>query len=154
VRVTLALSLALLVTGCAIRPLPEQVAGITTFNIVKQIRCETREAAFNTFIKALADNPQEFGETTQRTAERFRDHPEMMDQFKPTLFAGTARDFVNYFWNTGIAYNISLDMTETNNLDTQIDFIKPLTGSTRTLGLSAGLDTHVHSRSPTISKAS
>jgi len=140
VRVILALSFALLVASCAIRPLPEQVAGITTFNIVKQIRCETREAVFNTFIKALADNPQEFGEKTQRIAEGFRDHPEIASQFKPTLFAGTARDFVNYFWNTGIAYNISLDMTETNNLDTQIDFIKPLTGSTRTLGLSAGLD--------------
>jgi hypothetical protein len=140
VRVILASSFALPVAGCAIRPLPEQVAGITTFNIVKQIRCETREAVFNTFVKALADNPQEFGETARQIAEGFRDHPEMMSQFKPTLFVGTARDFVNYFWNTGIAYNISLDMTETNNLDTQIDFIKPIVGSPRTLGLSGGLD--------------
>jgi hypothetical protein len=31
-------------------------------------------------------------------------------------------------------------MTETNNLDTQIDFIQMLTGSTSTLGLGAGLD--------------
>ncbi len=51
-KVVLFLSCALLLAGCAIRPLPEQVTGITTFNIVKQIRCETREAVFDTFIKA------------------------------------------------------------------------------------------------------
>ncbi len=139
-KVVLFLSCALLLAGCAIRPLPEQVTGITTFNIVKQIRCETREAVFDTFIKALADNPQVFGEAAQGVAEGFRGHPELMAQFKPTLFTGNARDFVNFFWNTGIAYNFSLDMTETNNLDTQINFIQALTGSTRTLGLSAGLD--------------
>jgi hypothetical protein len=90
VRVILLLSCALLFGGCAIRPLPEQVTGITTFNIAKQIRCETREAVFNVFIKGLADNPKVFGEPAQRVAEGFRGHPELMDQFKPTLFSGAA----------------------------------------------------------------
>jgi hypothetical protein len=140
VKVILPFLVALLSAGCAIRPLPEQTTGITTFNIVKQIRCETREAVFNTFIKVLADNPQVFGEPARTVAEGFRGHPELMDQLKPALFTGAARDFAGFFWNTGIAYNFSLDMTEINNLDTQIDFIQILTGSTRTLGLSAGLD--------------
>jgi hypothetical protein len=122
------------------RPLPEQVTGITTFNIVKQIRCETREAVFDTFIKVLADNPEVFGEAAQEVAERFRGHSELMDQFKPKLFTGNARDFVNFFWNTGVAYNFTLDMTETNNLDAQINFLQILTESARGVGIGAGLD--------------
>jgi hypothetical protein len=140
VKIAFRVSCALLVASCAIRPLPEQVTGITTFNIVKQIRCETREAVFNTFVKTLADNPKVFGESTQRIAEGFRDHPELMNQFKPALFTGDARAFVDYFWNTGIAYNFSLDMTEVNNLDAQIDFIQTLTSSTPSLGLGGGVD--------------
>jgi hypothetical protein len=140
VKVLLGLSCALLLAGCAIRPLPEQVTGVTTFNIVKQIRCETREAVFDVFIKGLADNPKVFGEAAQGVAEGFRGHPELMAQFKPALFAGNARDFVNFFWNTGVAYNFTLDMTETNNLDTQLDFLQVVPGSVPTLGLSAGLD--------------
>lgn len=139
-KIIIPLACALLLANCAIRPLPEQVTGITTFNIVKQIRCETREAAFNTLIKGLADNPKVFGEPAQRIAEGFRDHPELMYRLKPGLFTGNARDFVDYFWNTGVAYNFSLDMTETNNLDAQVDFIQVLTRSTRTLGIGGGLD--------------
>jgi hypothetical protein len=130
----------LLAAGCAIRPLPEQVTGVTTFHIVKQIRCETREAVFNNFVKTIADNADVFGEKARTTAEAFRGHPELMDQFRPGLFSGDARDFVNYFWNAGIAYNFSLDMTEINNLDANLDFIQPLAVSTRTLALGGGLD--------------
>jgi hypothetical protein len=140
VKIILLVASALLLAGCAIRPLPEQSTGLTTFNIVKQIRCETREAIFNTFIKVLADNPRVFGEAASAKAETFRGHPELMNQFGPALFTADAREFVNFFWNTGIAYNFNLDMTETNNLDAQIDFLHVLPGSVRTLGLGGGLD--------------
>jgi len=140
VKIILPFSCALLVASCATRPLPEQVTGITTFNIVKQIRCETREAVFNTLVKALADNPGVFGDPAQKVAEGFRDHSELMDKFKPALFKGNARDLVAFFWKTGVAYNFTLDMTETNNLDSQVNFSQILTGSTRTLGVGAGLD--------------
>src|SRR6266516_3682179 len=89
----------LVLAGCAIRPLPEQVTSITTYHIVKQIRCETREAVFTTFINALTENPDIFDASAQRAAERFRGHPELMDQFKPSLFTGDAREFVDFFWN-------------------------------------------------------
>jgi hypothetical protein len=140
VKVFLSLSCAFLVAGCAIRPLPEQVTGITTFNIVKQIRCETREAAFNVLVKGLANNPNVFGEPARTIAEGFRDRPELMHQFKPALFTGKARQFVDFFWNTGIAYNFSLDMTEINDFGANVNLIQTLTGSTTTLGLGGGVD--------------
>jgi hypothetical protein len=129
-----------LVAGCAIRPLPEQTTGVTTFNIVKQIRCETRDAIFRTYINALTKNPDQFREPNPSRAARFRDRPELMNEFKPRLFSGKAREFVDYFWNTGIAYNFKLDMTETNDLGTDASFLQVLGSSTRTLGLGAGFD--------------
>jgi hypothetical protein len=131
---------ACLIAGCAVRPLPEQTTGITTFNIVKQIRCETRLAAFTTFINALTQNERAFKEPAPTIAQRFRGHPELMNELRPALFSGKAREFLDYFWNTGVAYNFKLDMTETNNLGTEINFLKTFDTSTRTLGLKAGMD--------------
>ena len=139
-KLVLSLSCALLLAECAIRPLPEHVTGITTFNIVKQIRCETREAVFTNLVTALAENPEVFGERAQRIAEGFRGRPDLMAELKPALFTGDAGDFVNFFWNTGIAYNFSLDMTETNNLDSEFNFLQTLTNSSRMLGVKAGID--------------
>lgn len=129
-----------LAASCAIRPLPEQVTGITTYHIVKQIRCETREAVFNVFVQALTRNVDSFGEAARETAERFQGHPELMSRFKPSLFTGRARAFVEYFWNTGVAYNFNLDMTEVDNFGAQVDFIQPLGRQTTTLALGGGLD--------------
>jgi hypothetical protein len=37
------LGVALATTGCGMRPLPEDVSGVTTFDIVERIRCEAQE---------------------------------------------------------------------------------------------------------------
>jgi len=140
VRFILTIACALFTAGCAIRPLPEQVTGVTTYHIVKQIRCETREAVFNVFIQALTRNDSSFGESARETAEQFQGHPELMSDFKPALFNGRAKKFVDYFWNTGIAYNFNLDMTEVDNFDAQVDIIQPLGRQTGTIALGGGFD--------------
>ena len=63
-----------------------------------------------------------------------------MHEFKPALFSGRAREFVDYFWSTGVAYNFSLDMTETNDFGANVNFIRVLTDSTTTLGLGGAVD--------------
>ncbi len=137
---TLLVCCSLLAAGCAIRPLPEQVTGVTTFNIVKQIRCETRQAVFDTFIDAMTKNPDVFNESAQRIALQFQDDPASMYKLNPNLFTGNAKQFFQFFWKTGVAYNFSLDMTETDNLDTQIDLLRTLSASKQMFGFSAGVD--------------
>jgi hypothetical protein len=45
ILVSSVLSLGVTLSGCAIHPLPEDVtSGLTTYDIVRQIRCETGEA--------------------------------------------------------------------------------------------------------------
>lgn len=41
--------------GCAIHPLPDDVTGVTTAQIVQQIRCETRDAAIQALTSWLED---------------------------------------------------------------------------------------------------
>ena len=53
-----AFAAALLLAGCALHPLPEDVTGVSTYDIARQIRCETREAAKErvlTEIRTLAE---------------------------------------------------------------------------------------------------
>ena len=138
-KVIFVLLCGLFISSCAIRPLPEQVTGLTTFDIVKQVRCETRESAFNILVNAIANNDV-FGEREQAIAEGFRNRPELMHEFKPALFTGRAREVVDYFWNTGVAYNFSLDMTEINDFGANVNFIQALTGPTTTLGLGGAVD--------------
>ena len=45
VRLIAVVAAAALLTNCAIHPVPEDVTGVTTYEIARQIRCETREAA-------------------------------------------------------------------------------------------------------------
>jgi hypothetical protein len=137
---TIGLCCSLLVAGCAIRPLPEHVTGVTTFNIVKQIRCETRQAVFDTFIDAMTKNSDVFGEPAQRVALQFKDDPASMYKLNPNLFTGDAKQFFQFFWKTGVAYNFTLDMTETDNLDAQIDLLRTLSASKQTFGFKAGVD--------------
>ena len=42
-----AVGVGLLVGGCAIHPLPEDVTVVPTYFIMRQIRCETRQAIIN-----------------------------------------------------------------------------------------------------------
>jgi hypothetical protein len=140
VKPILGLCCSLLVAGCAIRPLPEHVTGVTTYNIVRQIRCETRQAVFETFIDAMIKNPDTFNESAQRIALQFQDDPASMYKLNPTLFTGSAKEFFQFFWKTGVAYNFTLDMTETNNLDAQIDLLRMLTAQNQTFGFKAGVD--------------
>ena len=43
----------LLLTNCTIDPVPEDVTGVDTYHIVRQIRCETRAAAAELVLKEL-----------------------------------------------------------------------------------------------------
>jgi hypothetical protein len=131
--------------GCAIHPLPEDVTGIDTLDIVKQIRCETRQAAIKLLVDFLEDQgkdyPNSLGNPLARdlAVEYARDpntiSASLVDRFKG--FPNT-QAVINTLYNVGIAYNFDLQMTEDNNLSTDINFLRPLTQPKFTLGIKAG----------------
>jgi len=136
-----------LFSGCAIHPLPEDVAGVDTYHIVRQIRCETRETLRSFIITWLddlgRDHESQPGDPIARAlALQYESDPVSIDTFRASLFPGPGRvevrRLINLFYDAGIAYNFDLTMTENNDLTTDINFLKPFTEPTFTLGVNAG----------------
>lgn len=113
---------AVSLTGCAIHPLPDDVTGVSTFNIVKQIRCEARQAIFDFAVDWLI-GPKNPDPDAKQIGIEFKEGARPISAFNYTLFKGDVRKIVQLFFNTGVAYNFQLDMTETNNIDPTVDIL-------------------------------
>lgn len=138
------LAFAVSLAGCAIRPLPQDFAGVSTPVIVKQIRCETRQAIIDLALGWLtAPENQENHRVDPRAQAigfEFQQGKRPIQQFDPKLFQGHVKEVVDTFYDAGVAYTFDLEMTETNNLDTEINLLKPFKSSNLTLGIKGGAD--------------
>jgi hypothetical protein len=134
IRPSAAIGAVLLFSGCAIHPVPENVTGVTTYDIARQIRCETREAAKDrvlTEIRTLAaGSPYQPGDLrAQQLLARYEGDGEDISTFRPALFSGPdyalVRAYFTIIYSTAIAYSFDLTMDEQNNLGTTLDFLGP-----------------------------
>jgi hypothetical protein len=137
-----ALAVLSLLTGCAIHPVPEDVTGVDTLDIVKQIRCETREALTGVIKNKLADWASRGSAEAAALLLKYESNTDEISNFGPDRFPGPGyvevRRFIKLLFETGIAYNFDLTMTENNDLTTDISLLKPLTSPSFTLGIGAG----------------
>ena len=128
-----------LFSGCAIHPLPEDTSGVTTTTIVQQIRCETREALRDDIITWLRRFNDPF---TDALASRYEADPASIRTFHYDLFKAPkwarVRRVIKLFYDTGIAYNFDLQMTENNNLSGNANFTNALVNPIFALNVSAG----------------
>jgi hypothetical protein len=133
-----ALSVALVVTGCAIHPLPQDFSGVPTYVIVRQIRCETRQAVIQNALGWLTSDPKVDPASRAIGVEFQGGRP--IGEFSPKLFKGRVHDIVAVFYDAGVAYTFDLDMSEMNNLDPQIDLLQTWSQSKFTIGIKGGFD--------------
>ena len=131
---------AFVLAGCAIHPLPEDVTGVDTYTIVRQIRCETRQAVIDSALGWLGSESEDRVDPASRAVGLQFSNGRPIQEFRPGLFKGRVASIVQLFFDTGVAYNFDLEMTETNNLDAGIDFLRPFSRSTFSLGISGGFD--------------
>ena len=131
-----------LLSGCAIHPVPEDFAGVDTYHIVRQIRCETREAFREIVIDWLSRLARSGDPIAQKLSMQYESNPETISTFRADLFGGPdydrVRSAINLFYDAGIAYNFDFTMTEDNDLTTDVSLLKALTQPKFTLGISAG----------------
>jgi len=138
-----AVGIAFLLTGCAIHPLPEDVSGVPTYVIVRQIRCEARQAVIQNAIGWLTDEQNQIEgkvDPASRAIGLEFQNGRSIQQFSPKLFKGKVHDIIAVFYNAGVAYTFDLDMSEINNLDPQIDLLNPFHGGKFTMGIKGGFD--------------
>jgi hypothetical protein len=138
-RLTILGLLPALIAGCAIHPLPENVTGVSTYDIVRQIRCETRQAVIQSTLDYLTKGT-DVDAASREIGLRFANNEIPISKLDPKMFKGHVGQLLNLFWSTGVAYNYKLEMTETNNLGVGLDLLKPFANSRITLGLGAGFD--------------
>lgn len=137
--VVIAAMSSLLGGGCAIHPLPEDVTGVPTYHIVRQIRCETRAAVISSAINGLKNYTPD--PEVQQLGRELEDGSRPIASLSYKQFRNPyIRKVVRLFYDAGIAYNFNLEMTENNDLGTEINLLKPFTDSKATLGLSAGFN--------------
>jgi hypothetical protein len=138
----LAIGAVALLSGCAIHPVPEDVTGVDTVDIVKQIRCEAREALTGLIRIKLKDWAERGSAEAEALLRKYESDPDLISDFHPRLFPGPryveVRSLINLFAGTAIAYTFDLTMTENNDLTTGINLLKPLTPPKFTLGINAG----------------
>ena len=124
----------LLLSGCAIHPLPEDVAHVRTYDIVRQIRCEIRQAVINVLFAYLtsADNMRHDNldrnsyEIGKKAKEDYDANRDSITKFNPDKLTGFAHTVVGLLYNTGVAYNYDLLALETNNIDPSLNLLRPL----------------------------
>src|SRR3954447_9065606 len=101
--------------GCAIHPLPEDVTGVDTADIVRQIRCEAREAVIHEVKRWLASRAAAEDRIAQQLLARYDAEPESISGFNASVFPPSfvaERQLVNLFYSAGIGYTFDLRMTE------------------------------------------
>jgi hypothetical protein len=137
-----ALAAVSLLSGCAIHPVPEDVTGVDTVDIVKQVRCETREALTDLIKEKLKDWSDRGSPEAGALLLLYEGNPDLISDFHPRLFPGPkyveVRRLINVFAETAVAYNFDLQMTENNDLTTDINLLRPITTPKFTLGINAG----------------
>jgi hypothetical protein len=137
-------SVGALLAGCAIHPLPENVTGVDTADIVRQIRCESREAVINEIKKWLVVRASAGDPVSQRLLRKYDIDPESISDFNAAVFPASyveERRMIYLFYSAGIAYSFDLRMTENNDFNppAALDLIRPSPPRPKfTLGLGAG----------------
>jgi hypothetical protein len=138
-----------LFSGCSIHPLPDDVTHISTYTIVRQVRCETRQAIIESLFNYLTspenlrfDNLDQHSlDIGLQLKQAYDINHDAITKFNPASLTGRAREVIGLLYHTGIAYNYDLQGLEINNIDPAVDFVRPrpLT-SLVTLGLTGNFD--------------
>lgn len=125
-------------SASVIHPLPEDVTGVPTYIIVRQIRCETRQAIIDSALGWLANDDRVDAASRAVGLQFANGRP--IQEFRPGLFKGQVASIIQLFFDTGVAYDFELQGTDVNNLDGEVDLAKPFTHSKFTLGIKDGVD--------------
>jgi hypothetical protein len=137
------LGLGISIAGCSIYPLSEDVMPFDSTRIAALIRCQTRDAIREAIIRNIeaARSPFVYG---RRTRDEFldwlRQNPDNFRSLKWENFAPELRAPFNFYKDTSVSYDFTIDTTEMNTAGLNVTLLKKLTGGTDSIGLVAKND--------------
>jgi len=122
------LGAALLLAGCALHPLPDDVTGRSTFQIVQKIRCEARDALNEISADVLQNNSKQA--YTNALAQEVREGKvKVTDVFDLTKEYARRVDrevypYFSTFALSALALGFEFNITETNNAQADSNFLE------------------------------
>ncbi|WP_375458508.1 hypothetical protein [uncultured Enterovirga sp.] len=135
-----ALLLAAPMGGCSVRPLPEDVTGVSTVAITKRIQCEAREALDRISVNILRN----FGDDRAKKLADLVDMgrvnaSELVDRkYLGTYDVGRGEILFRTYTLSAVTFDFKFDIAEENDNSTRADFRLPLVGGLFTVGANAG----------------
>jgi hypothetical protein len=129
--VLIVITLAVWCAGCAIKPLPQDVTGNDTYQIVQKIRCETRDSV-RSFILGVLDRSDPDVAAGLRSGSLTFD---AVNRNRKRL-GSEAQAVFNKYDQAAIAYDFTFDITEKNDVSANSDFLRTLIRGPITLGVS------------------
>jgi hypothetical protein len=130
--------LSLIVSGCSIHPVQQDVTGVPPVDIIHHIRCETRLAIEDKAIELLFAYKGGQHEPSINLAKSLQARRGRVWKFDPrTLTTQEERAFYNRYIQTGIAYDFTLDITEDNKAALLADPVRLITNGVVGIGVGA-----------------
>jgi hypothetical protein len=127
---SLSILASLLVEGCAIRPLPEDLpGGADTFTIVRKVRCEASDA--------IVQSRLEYVSRRLNITPPLQTINELSELEKANKIPPKMMDNLNKISQAGIVYAFTLEGTEMDNASISANITGPLNYGTVSLGPSA-----------------
>jgi hypothetical protein len=143
-------AVSLLIGGCTIAPKTDDFAHVSASNIARQVRCEAREAVIEALLGYLEspDNNQnknkldDYSYNVGRALRKaYTEDPNAIRLFDPSHVTGFANTVTRHLYGTGIAYYYDLTGLETNNVNPEVNLIRPTPiSSLFTLGVTGKFD--------------
>ncbi|WGD55668.1 hypothetical protein QA641_18370 [Bradyrhizobium sp. CB1650] len=133
---------AVVLAGCSLHPVQQEVTGIRTADLVQYIRCETRLAIQDKAIELLIDEYRQNPSIPQSPliAELTDRRGKTWDPKIKARMNAHERLIYDRYIQTGIAYDFSFDITEDNSASGAADPVKLFSGGAAGIGLSASGD--------------
>ncbi|MET4037646.1 MULTISPECIES: hypothetical protein [unclassified Bradyrhizobium] len=135
-KLLLACATTILVAGCSIHPVEQDVTGVRTPDLVQYIRCESRLAIPDKAILLFRKEDQANPLIDELSVLRGRQWPSN----QRAHLNGIEQVIYDRYIKTGIAYDFSFDITEENGASGAADPVKLFTNGIAGLGLSASSD--------------
>ena len=123
--------------------MPEDVSGTPTYAIVRQKRCETRQAIIENALGWLTSETNlshgKVDPESHRIGIEFR-NGRPIQEFTPSLFNERVGQIIATFYDAGVAYTFDLQMAEMNKLKPMIDLSNIFPHFVFTMGITGGFD--------------
>lgn len=119
--------------GCSVQPLPQDVTGYNTYQIVSKIRCEARDAVRGYAISFIRKKRPDLADALKSGRIGF-------DSFDRKQLDPETLKLVDRYAKAEIAYDFSFDITEKNDVGGSADFLRTFSRGPLKLPLTAGMD--------------